>query len=114
MAPRKDAIKAAVILCTRALQAEIRNAIIKRKRKRRLWVRKWIYRRPTLGASNNLFKELALEDPVAYRKVLRLTREKFEELLEKVHPLIQKKDTALFVHFCQRFLMQSSKYCRTI
>ncbi|XP_018360086.1 PREDICTED: uncharacterized protein LOC108759237 [Trachymyrmex cornetzi] len=60
-----------------------------------MWVRKWIHRRPVLSASNNLFKELALEDPVAYHKVLRLTREKFEELLEKVHPLIQKKDTQM-------------------
>ncbi|EFN84424.1 hypothetical protein EAI_05111, partial [Harpegnathos saltator] len=49
----------------------------------------------THGASNNLFKELALEYPTAYRKVLRLTCEKCEELLKKVHPLIQKKDSSM-------------------
>jgi len=36
-----------------------------------------------------------LEDPVAYHKVLQLTREKLEKLLEKVHPFIQKKDTQM-------------------
>ncbi|EFN85209.1 hypothetical protein EAI_16684, partial [Harpegnathos saltator] len=29
------------------------------------------------------------------RKVLRLTCEKFEELLKKVHPLIQKKNSLM-------------------
>ncbi|EFN85844.1 hypothetical protein EAI_12495, partial [Harpegnathos saltator] len=57
-------------------------------KKKRMRVRKWIGRRLTHGASNNLFKELALEDSSAYRKVLRLTCEKFEELLKKVYPLI--------------------------
>ncbi|EFN85957.1 hypothetical protein EAI_07882, partial [Harpegnathos saltator] len=68
------------------------NKIIKKKRMKE---RKWIGRRLTHGASNNLFKESALEDPAAYRKVLRLTCEKFEELLKKVHPLIQKKKDSL-------------------
>lgn len=36
-----------------------------------------------------------MEDPIAYRKILRLLCEKFEELLEKIHPLIQKKDTLM-------------------
>ncbi|EFN85204.1 hypothetical protein EAI_06399, partial [Harpegnathos saltator] len=61
------------------------------KKKKRRKVRKWMGRRLTHGGSNNLFKELALEDPTACRKVLRLTCEKFEELLKKVHSLIQKK-----------------------
>ncbi|EFN86714.1 hypothetical protein EAI_12270, partial [Harpegnathos saltator] len=64
-----------------------------KKKKKRMWIRKWIGERLTHGVSNNLFKELALEDPTAYRKVLRLTCEKFEELLKKVHRLIQKKDS---------------------
>ncbi|EFN90052.1 hypothetical protein EAI_00759, partial [Harpegnathos saltator] len=60
------------------------------KKKERMWVREWIGRiLLTHGASNNLFKELALEDPTAYRKVLRLTCETFEELSKKLHPLIQ-------------------------
>ncbi|EFN84458.1 hypothetical protein EAI_13148, partial [Harpegnathos saltator] len=50
-----------------------------------------IGRRLTHGASNNLSKELTLEDPTAYRKLLQLTRERFEELLKKVHPPVQKK-----------------------
>ncbi|EFN77838.1 hypothetical protein EAI_11745, partial [Harpegnathos saltator] len=64
-------------------------------RKKRMWVCKWIGRRLTHEASNNLFKESALKDPTAYRKVLRLMCEKFEEFLKKVHPLVQKKDSLM-------------------
>lgn len=71
------------------------NSLCDETEKKRIWIRKWISRRLAQGASDNLFKELALEDQIAYRKVLRLTCEKFEELLEKVHPLIQKKDTLM-------------------
>lgn len=98
MASRNDVLQAAVVLCARALEAEIRDSAIKainQKRKKRIWVRKWINRRLVQGASDNLFKELALEDPIAYRKILRLPCEKFEELLEKIHPLIQKKNTLM-------------------
>jgi len=78
MALRKDIFQAAVVLCAQALQTEICNNFImkqKGRRKRRIWVQKWIDKR--LGVSDNLFKELALEDPIAYRKVLQLTCEKF-------------------------------------
>ena len=64
------------------------------RKQRRKWVREWISRR-FLGASAHLLKELASEDPIAYRNILRLSPEKFEELLEMVSLMIQKKDTPM-------------------
>ncbi|EFN79368.1 hypothetical protein EAI_09857, partial [Harpegnathos saltator] len=63
-------------------------------KKKRMRVRKWIGRRLTSMEHRIIFsKNWRLEDPTACRKVLRFTREKFEQLLKKVHPLVQKKGT---------------------
>ena len=94
MASEEDVLRATVALCARVLQARVLDLARKQPRKRE-WVRKWISRRQAQGASNNLLKELALEDPTTYRKVLRLTCENFEELWIKVHPFIHKKDTLM-------------------
>nr|CAD7587660.1 unnamed protein product [Timema genevievae] len=80
MASEEDVLCAAVFLCARAFQAQIRHSVIMQK-KRSDWVRKWRSRRISRGASNNLLKELALEDPQPYHKVVRLLYEKFEEHL---------------------------------
>lgn len=65
------------------------------KRKKRAWVRKWISRRQTLGASEKLLTELSLEDANGYRNHLRLTNEKFNCLLQLVTPELQKKNTQM-------------------
>lgn len=36
------------------------------KNKKRIWMKKWMMRRNTFGASNTLIKELAIEDPKSY------------------------------------------------
>ncbi len=40
-------------------------------------------------------KELAVEEPADYINLIRMTEDKFRELLELVEPMIQKKDTRL-------------------
>jgi hypothetical protein len=40
-------------------------------------------------------KELAEEDPSEYRRHLRMSPEKFDELLAMIEPSIRKKDTAM-------------------
>lgn len=65
------------------------------KKKRRWWVRQWILRRNTHGASGRLLKELAIEDTEAYRNHLRMDEANFELLLQKVIPKIQKQNTLL-------------------
>ncbi|CAH1993099.1 unnamed protein product [Acanthoscelides obtectus] len=62
-------------------------------KQKRIWVRDWIKRRDKLGASANLLRELALEDPVEYRMCLRMTPDSFETLLNLIKPHIQKMDT---------------------
>ena len=62
-------------------------------KKRRWWVKPWIKRRNTLGASNTLLVEWTSEDRGMYKTRLRMSREQFFELLSKVKPCIEKQDT---------------------
>jgi hypothetical protein len=47
------------------------------------------------GASNILLKELAEENPSEYVRHLRMSPEKFDQLLLMIGPSIRKKDTAM-------------------
>ena len=64
-------------------------------RQKRIWVRNWILRRDELGASANLLRELALEDPEEYKMCLRMTPASFKTLLNLIAPHIQKMDTSM-------------------
>lgn len=80
------------------LKEELRGILYnmkKSRRKRRFWVRQWILRRNRLGASATLLKELALEDKEGYKNHLRMSEEKFDELLSKVQNSIKKQDTVM-------------------
>jgi hypothetical protein len=67
----------------------------KKKKEKRTWVKKWIRRRNLYGASNFLLKELAEENPSECVRHLRMSPEKFDELLVVIEPSIRKKDTAM-------------------
>ena len=58
-----------------------------------MWVREWLKRRDTRGASALLLKELASEDIDEYKKCLRMSPEAFKKLLGMVSPTIMKQDT---------------------
>jgi len=62
------------------------------RKKRRWWVKAWIMRRDTLGASNRLLVEWTSEDRDMYKNHFRISREEFFELLSKVKPYIEKQD----------------------
>ena len=62
-------------------------------RPRRYWVKPWPLRRPLYGQYENLLYELHREDSQSYQNFLRMTHELFNELVERVGPLITKKDT---------------------
>ncbi|XP_039302329.1 uncharacterized protein LOC120357046 [Solenopsis invicta] len=66
-----------------------------KKHNRRKWVHCWVAKRKEKGLHHNLFMELSLEDPNRFRRCLRMDTETFEELLERVTPLIVKKNTHL-------------------
>ena len=44
-------------------------------------MKRWVSKRKELGASDNILRELAVEDPAGYMNVLRMNINKFEELL---------------------------------
>jgi hypothetical protein len=77
------------------LQEELQDLGKSKGKKKRLWVRDWIAMRDSLSAPAILLTELASEDRQAFRNHLRVTAEKFEELLGMVEPLIRKKATKI-------------------
>ena len=70
-------------------------ACVQPKRKRKCWTRPWLKRRQQTGAYHCLMQELQSEDPAAIKNFLRMEVPQFEELLEKVAPVIRKTDTHL-------------------
>lgn len=64
-------------------------------KKKRVWVRKWLSRRNERGASSVLLKELALEDVEEYRNCTRMTKQRFNQLLDKIKCTISKSDTVM-------------------
>jgi ElaB/YqjD/DUF883 family membrane-anchored ribosome-binding protein len=63
------------------------------KQRRKLWVRKRLLRRESHGGSARLLKELAAEDHSEYRSFMRMTPDRFEDLVQKVSGVIQRSDT---------------------
>nr|CAD7575521.1 unnamed protein product [Timema californicum] len=98
------------LLFAQALQAQIRDSFLKRKKKS-IGVRKWIGRRVSPGPSDNLLKELAFEDPQTYRQVVRLSWKKFDELLKKVHQFIMKPDKSMKMFYSSRISKQNKNAC---
>ncbi|KAI4455677.1 hypothetical protein MML48_9g00012276 [Holotrichia oblita] len=78
----------------------------KSRKKRRFWVKQWILRRNRLGASETLLKELALEDKEGYRNHLRMSEERFDELLSKVQNCIKKQDNVMRQAIPPKFKLQ--------
>ena len=65
----------------------------KRRRKRRMWVRGWVLRRPLHGQYEVLMRELELEDEAAFRNFLRMEPATFQEIVDRVGPRIRRQDT---------------------
>lgn len=65
-----------------------------RNRKRRLWVRSWIKRRDIDNTAQNLIRDLRNEETdEEFRNFFHMSPQQFDILLEKVSPIISKKDT---------------------
>ncbi|KAE8739193.1 hypothetical protein FOCC_FOCC015316 [Frankliniella occidentalis] len=62
---------------------------------RNIWVHHWVARRKKQGCHHNLFLELQLEDPERFRRCLRMDVAMFQDLVEKVTPIIRKQNTHL-------------------
>jgi hypothetical protein len=86
-----EVIDAAILV----LSEELGEIVREKRRKRGRKCSTWIARRESLGASNCLFRELSSEDPQKYRKHMRMSVEKFDELLRLVESYISKTDTVM-------------------
>jgi len=80
------------------LQADILNQqnainVRRRRRQRRWWVRPWILRRPAYGHFEHLMVELRIEDPASFQNFVRFEPDMFQELVDRVSPIIAKQDT---------------------
>ena len=66
-----------------------------RRRPRTSWVRNWLKpeRRIAVGHYHQLMEELRLDDQVSFYNFLRITPPMFDELLQRIIPLIEKQDT---------------------
>jgi hypothetical protein len=87
-------INEAVVVC-QLLANDLKSNLEKKKRRRRMWVRKWISYREEKGAATNLCRELEVEDPKQYRNFFRITSEEFNFLLNRVQRRLQKQDTVM-------------------
>ena len=63
------------------------------RRQRHYWVRPWIGRRLKFGNYDNLMAELEREHHVHVTNYLRMDPAMFHELLQRMTPRLEKKDT---------------------
>lgn len=71
-----------------------RNQGIRRmNRKRSVWVKLWLQRRPLHGQYEQLMKELHAEDVSGFNNFMRMEPQAFHELLTRIAPRITKQDT---------------------
>ncbi|KAH7981292.1 hypothetical protein HPB49_022942 [Dermacentor silvarum] len=63
-------------------------------RKRSCWRKDWMGRKE-LGVQNLLYEELLKTDLDEYRRLLRVSREQFLQLLSRVDPRIRREDTVM-------------------
>lgn len=85
--------RAAVAATAALLLLEALDEVPPAKKPRSCWVSPWLKGRREQGAYENLMRELALDDGEAYRRFIRMDTATFEDLLQRVAPLITKRDT---------------------
>ena len=105
----------------RAQQMRQRRGVRRRQRApnpRRVWTRLWLLRREQYGIYDQLLVELRREDPVEFKKFMRLPPQMFDEVLERLKPHITKQHTwyrpplepALKLALTLRHLASGSRY----
>ena len=94
--------KILILACLKASVSGLRIAhqeLVEEERRQRkprsCWTRAWLERRPMYGQFEQLMRELADEDPKAFRIFQRLTPEVWNHVYDKVSPLIEKRTTPM-------------------
>ena len=65
------------------------------RRRGRVWIREWLARRELHGAYENLLNELNKEDREEHKNFMRIYSELFNEMVERLTPILKKKDTRM-------------------
>ena len=60
---------------------------------RSIWCREWLLRRSVFGDYDHLIDELHREDARGFKNFLRIEPEFFNEMVERVTPILKKQDT---------------------
>ena len=72
-----------------------RHRRVRRNRqRRRVWIKPWVRRREEFGIYDQLLVELRWENMASFVNVLRMSPVMFDELLERVVPMISKQRRA--------------------
>lgn len=66
----------------------------KGKKRKRIWAKEWFKKRPVY-THERLLNDLTLTQENDFKNYMRMDVAKFEELLQKVKPLIEKKNTVM-------------------
>ncbi|GFW95267.1 putative nuclease HARBI1 [Trichonephila clavipes] len=102
----EELILSGVLVLSKVIKKELIRRQNAKRKKRKVWVKPWVGRRTEYGASHTLLKELKNDDHTAYRNMLRITGEQFDELLEMVrgkHPQLLKSGKKIEKVFLQRW-----------
>ncbi|GFT62850.1 putative nuclease HARBI1 [Trichonephila clavipes] len=91
----EELVLSGVLVLSKVIKKELIRRQNAKRKKRKVWVKPWVGRRTEYGASHTLLKELKNEDHTAYRNMLRITGEQFDELLEMVRGKLSKQDTTV-------------------
>ncbi len=63
------------------------------RRKRRWWCWPWLLRQPAFGQFEHRIVELRIEDPASFQNFVRCEPAMFQEMVDRLTPLICKLDT---------------------
>ena len=64
-----------------------------KKKKRKMWVREIFQGRKNQGVYNNLVQEMRLGDRESYFRYMRMSPDRFEQLLSLIERLVKKETT---------------------
>ncbi|GFX47773.1 putative nuclease HARBI1 [Trichonephila clavipes] len=91
----EELVLSGVLVLSKVIKKELIRRQNAKRKKRKVWVKPWVGRRTEYGASHTLLKELKNEDHTAYRNMLRITGEQFDELLKWFAESCQSRDTTM-------------------
>lgn len=95
---RRDELRKIILLALNVVREEIEcenKLLCVVKKKRSCWIRSTIEMYGTCGHFETVYRNYFINEPNMVRRMLRMSKECFEELLLKVTPHIEKQDTVM-------------------